>query len=158
MYSALRRRSWAVETLHLLQDYLTESFRLIQSFDGMHPKHVSFLVELSVELPFVVFSVAVLGSVVRSIRRKSPGFTSDFFFFYSIQGVVELSSYTLVRSRKGIELRESLRNFGSFLASIIRTGFPAKSRIVPKFTLRNGLCAMRSTDGISHFLGSAETI
>lgn len=67
----------------------------------MHPVQVTLLTQISVELPFVLFSVFVLICVLKKIRQKKQDFVSDFFIFYAVQGIVDLSEYAMVRTAKG---------------------------------------------------------
>ncbi|KAH7700342.1 hypothetical protein AAVH_28416, partial [Aphelenchoides avenae] len=59
----------------------------------MDAKHAELLVEVCLELPFMLFSVAVLYCVVEKYRGGTVPFTSDFFFLYIIQAVTDLSDY-----------------------------------------------------------------
>ncbi|KAH7680198.1 hypothetical protein AAVH_41431, partial [Aphelenchoides avenae] len=59
----------------------------------MEPIHVQLLIELSVEVPLVLFSVAVLRCVAAKVRSKAYGFTTVFFLLYSVQATVDLADY-----------------------------------------------------------------
>lgn len=63
----------------------------------MDPLYTKLIVEMSVELPFVIFSVAVLRCVIAKYRCGSTGFATDFFLLYIIQSTVDLTDYFVVR-------------------------------------------------------------
>lgn len=62
----------------------------------MDPTYVKLLVEMTIELPFVLFSIAVLQCVMEKFRRRSTGFATDFFLFYIVQSGVDIVDYFVV--------------------------------------------------------------
>lgn len=62
----------------------------------MDPKHAELLLEVCLELPLVLFSFAVLCSVVAKVRSGAATFASDFFLLYIVQAVTDLTDYFVV--------------------------------------------------------------
>lgn len=59
-------------------------------------KHPTFIVSLSVELPFLTFHISVLTCVLRQRRESASPFRSGFFTIYAIQSFAEISCFLLV--------------------------------------------------------------
>lgn len=55
-------------------------------------------VKWGLELPFVLLNVSVLLCIVVNVKRRQPGFRTDFFMLYSWQSTVDLALYTCVSS------------------------------------------------------------
>lgn len=62
----------------------------------MDSKHAELLVEVCLELPFALFSIAILHCVVGKFRSGTAPFASDFFFLYILQATTDLTDYYVV--------------------------------------------------------------
>lgn len=70
----------------------------------MDSRRMALLVQVCIELPFVLFALAVLLNVVGNVRKKRLGFNASFFTYYIVQSVVDIAEYFAVCSTQKFSL------------------------------------------------------
>lgn len=63
----------------------------------MDAVHAALLVEVTIEIPLVLFTLATLRCVILKARTKTLGFATDFFMLYAVQSAADLGDYFVVR-------------------------------------------------------------
>ncbi|KAH7712058.1 hypothetical protein AAVH_20614 [Aphelenchoides avenae] len=97
----------------------------------MDPLYVQLLVEASVELPFVVFSVLTLVCIVRKFHDGAHGFATEFFLFYITQSFLDLSVYFVRTMHAAIAYnRFAARSSTSFSAHAVLNKYHKAKRIL----------------------------
>lgn len=62
----------------------------------MQAETTTTLIEVAVEIPFVIFHISVLIFLVGEIRRRNAVFSTPFFILYSVQSAVDIIYYLSV--------------------------------------------------------------